>query len=49
MTRSSGYAFGMMEKGMDPTVALWSEIDVGTEVELRFPATHAYATAQRRR
>ena len=26
---------------------VWSEVDAGTEVELRVPATTAYATAQR--
>ena len=30
------------------TLAVWSEIDAGTEVELRVPARNAFATAQRR-
>ena len=30
------------------TLAVWSEIDAGTEVELRVPASNAFATAQRR-
>jgi|RhiMethySRZTD1v2_1073278.scaffolds.fasta_scaffold06011_5 signal transduction histidine kinase/ligand-binding sensor domain-containing protein len=30
------------------TLAVWSEIDSGTEVELRIPARTAFATAQRR-
>jgi signal transduction histidine kinase len=30
------------------TLAVWSEIDSGTEIELRIPARNAFATAQRR-
>ena len=30
------------------TLAVWSEIDAGTEVELRVPAISAFATAERR-
>ena len=30
------------------TLAVWSEIDAGTEIELRIPARNAFATAQRR-
>ena len=29
-------------------LAVWSEMDAGTEVELRVPASNAFATAQRR-
>ena len=29
-------------------LAVWSEVDAGTEIELRVPASHAYATGQRR-
>jgi signal transduction histidine kinase len=30
------------------TLAVWSEVDSGTEIELRIPARNAFATAQRR-
>jgi len=29
-------------------LTIWSEIDAGTEVEMRVPASIAYATARRR-
>jgi len=31
------------------TLAVWSKLDSGTEVELSIPASTAYATAARRR
>jgi signal transduction histidine kinase len=41
---------GMRERAtiMGGKLVVWSEVDAGTEVELRVPASKAYATAQRR-
>ncbi len=41
---------GMRERAtiMRGKLVVWSEVDAGTEVELRVPASKAYATAQRR-
>ena len=41
---------GMRERAtiMEGKLVVWSEVDAGTEVELRVPASQAYATAQRR-
>jgi len=41
---------GMRERAdlLGGKLVVWSEVDAGTEVELRVPASKAYATAQRR-
>ena len=41
---------GMRERAslMQGKLVVWGELDAGTEVELRIPASKAYATAQRR-
>ena len=41
---------GMRERAtiIGGKLVVWSEVDAGTEVELRVPASAAYATAQRR-
>jgi signal transduction histidine kinase len=41
---------GMRERAtlIGGKLVVWSEVDAGTEVELRVPASTAYATAQRR-
>jgi signal transduction histidine kinase/ligand-binding sensor domain-containing protein len=41
---------GMQERAtlLGGKLVVWSEVDAGTEVELRVPASTAYATAQRR-
>ena len=41
---------GMRERAtlIGGELVVWSEVDAGTEVELRIPASSAYATAQRR-
>jgi signal transduction histidine kinase len=41
---------GMRERAtlIGGALVVWSEVDAGTEVELRIPASKAYATAQRR-
>ena len=41
---------GMRERAtlIGGKLVVWSEVDVGTEVELRIPASKAYATAQKR-
>ena len=41
---------GMRERAtlIGGKLVVWSEVDAGTEVELRIPARTAYATAQRR-
>jgi hypothetical protein len=40
---------GMRERAtlIQGKLAVWSEVDSGTEVELRLPVTSAYATARR--
>jgi len=40
---------GMRERAtlIGGKLVVWSEVDAGTEVELRVPASTAYATAQR--
>jgi len=40
---------GMRERAtvIGGKLAVWSEVDAGTEIELRVPASTAYATAQR--
>jgi signal transduction histidine kinase len=39
---------GMRERAtlIQGTLAVWSEVDAGTEVELRVPASAAYATGR---
>jgi len=41
---------GMRERAtlMGAKLTVWSEVDAGTEVELRVPASTAYATTQKR-
>ena len=40
---------GMRERAtlIGGKLTVWSEVDAGTEVELRVPAVHAYAAARR--
>jgi signal transduction histidine kinase len=40
---------GMRERGklIGGKLVIWSEVDAGTEVELRIPASAAYATASK--